>query len=255
MRSRPVSRSFTPAVAQVGEALHRQAGSYLRSIIRCDGLTCQVCATPIDEGAALCQQCDGHQRAGLPLASRTGFVVYAPFGTQAYQVVSQYKSERPGPAITSTMAGILAVALRGHYSCSAGLSGLGDTYWAVVPSTRGRLALSSMVEKLARSTTRRVQISYSGEEGRRVLDPSVWAPETTVPPRSHLLLIDDSWVSGARAQSVASAMVAAGFEQVSVLVAARVMTPGYGSNQSFIEDHLTSFDWQRCPWTGDACPD
>jgi hypothetical protein len=249
-----VPRSFSVGVEKVGEALHKQAGSYLQSTVRRASVTCSVCSTPTGGLSSVCTQCLAHRRLGIPLADRVASLVYAPYRTQTYQLVSQYKTDRPGPAITSTMTALLAVGLRGHYGCAVRLANCGADYWGVVPSTRGRSTLSDIVGSLAKSTAHRVSIEYRGPAGHRSLDPSLWSTSTVVPADAHVLLVDDSWVSGARAQSVASAMKRAGFRQVSVLTAARVMNPEFGPNGDFIDKSLGGYNWRRCPWTGGACP-
>lgn len=192
---------------------------------------------------------------GVPLADRVGGLIYAPYRTQAYQLVSQYKADRPGPAVTATMTALLAVGLRGHYQCATRLADCAWEYWGVIPSTRGRTVLVDIVSGLAKSTDRRIEIVYDGPSGHRALDPTLWSVASAIPRDAHAFLIDDSWVSGARAQSVAAAMKSAGFAQVSVLTAARVMNPDYGPNAEFLSRSLTGFEWRRCPWTGGPCPE
>ena len=238
----------------VGDHLHALAGSYLHSIVRDPALTCSVCSTPRDREAAVCLACASHIRSGAALADRVASLIYAPYDTQAYQLVRQYKTDFPGPTTLTTMKSLLAVGLRGHYVCATRLAACSQTFWAVVPSTRGRPALLNLVTSLAKTTTERIVIEYDGASGRRAFEPSAWTTQADVPQDAHLVLIDDSWVSGAHAQSAASAMKAHGFSQVSVLTAARVLNPDFPANSTFVGSSLRGFDWRRCPWTGSECP-
>ncbi len=75
-----------------------------------------------------------------------------------------------------------------------------------------------------------------------------------LPP--HVVVIDDSWVSGASAQSVAVALKQAGVEQVSILSVARVLSPHWAPNLPFLRSALPQlpYDWTICPWTLGDCP-
>ncbi|HZK47997.1 MAG TPA: hypothetical protein VFD74_00120, partial [Thermoleophilia bacterium] len=71
----------------------------------------------------------------------------------------------------------------------------------------------------------------------------------------HVLVIDDSWVSGGHAQSVASALKSSGVADVSIFTVARVLDPQWSPNADFIKERLRGvFDPRICPWTGGDCP-
>ena len=153
------------------------------------------------------------------------------------------------------MQSLLAVGLRAHTPCAIALApSCSQIDWAVVPSTRGRSQFSDMVTRLAKNPSSRVPVEYVGKSGVRVLDPSAWRGPASVSPHRQLLLLDDSWVSGAHAQSVASAMKMAGYDEVAILTVGRVLEPSYGANKTFIDGLGVPFDWRRCPWTGGDCP-
>ncbi|MBV9512895.1 MAG: amidophosphoribosyltransferase [Mycobacteriaceae bacterium] len=71
----------------------------------------------------------------------------------------------------------------------------------------------------------------------------------------HVLLLDDTWTSGANARSAALAVRRAGARRVSVLVIGRWLVPRYGRNSQFIRDWLRDpYDPHVCPVTGADCP-
>ncbi|WP_431837853.1 hypothetical protein [Cellulomonas sp. Y8] len=71
----------------------------------------------------------------------------------------------------------------------------------------------------------------------------------------HVIVADDSWVSGRHAQS-AAALKFAGVRDVSILTVARVLSPGGPPNVDFIRHRLDRpFDPRVCQWTGGACPE
>ncbi len=64
-----------------------------------------------------------------------------------------------------------------------------------------------------------------------------------------VLLIDDTWVSGARAQSAAHCLKNAGAERVAVLVLARQINPGYEPAQPLLDQvRNTPYDPRTCVW-------
>src|SRR5690606_31853710 len=125
-----------------------QGGTYLHSIIREPGVTCQVCSLPVS-GVELCPQCRNHQATGLPLADRVASLTYAPFGpgtwnTQAHAVVRGYKAERAGPGNVEMMENLLRLGLRGHAVCARRYLAAQSSAWAVVPSSRKGATLVTM---------------------------------------------------------------------------------------------------------------
>ena len=63
-------------MAQVGARLTRVAGSYLHTVQAGDWEACRTCALPV-KGYSHCPQCASHLGQHLPLADRTGYLVYA----------------------------------------------------------------------------------------------------------------------------------------------------------------------------------
>ena len=65
-------------------------------------------------------------------------------------------------------------------------------------------------------------------------------------PQSTILLIDDTWTTGASAQAAAAALKAAGAATVAVAVIGRHVNRGWRENDRHLR-HLTQpFDWSRC---------
>jgi len=61
-----------------------------------------------------------------------------------------------------------------------------------------------------------------------------------------VLLIDDTWTTGANAQSAAAALKAAGAERVAVLVIGRYVNREWGHNDQQLRCLAGPFDWDRC---------
>lgn len=120
-----MTRQFPHRVSNVGNNLARVAGSYLHSVTAGDWSACEVCALPIDAVYTLCVQCLNHQRSGLPLADRAGFLVYAdePL-SQTYRTMRGYKEPLTRAVFEPIVQALLAVGLRGHFVCANKLAGM-----------------------------------------------------------------------------------------------------------------------------------
>ncbi|WP_410655739.1 hypothetical protein [Amycolatopsis sp. lyj-112] len=70
----------------------------------------------------------------------------------------------------------------------------------------------------------------------------------------HALIVDDTWVSGDKAQSASLALKTFGAEQVTVLCVARWLRHNWEDHRRLIEDLRDPYDALCCPVTGSACP-
>jgi adenine/guanine phosphoribosyltransferase-like PRPP-binding protein len=71
----------------------------------------------------------------------------------------------------------------------------------------------------------------------------------------HILIVDDTWTSGSRAQSAALAVRRAGAHRVGVLVVGRWLDPDYAGTAPFLKALCSyDFDPRRGPVTGNSCP-
>jgi len=97
-----------------------------------DWTACGFCALPVD-GYSLCPQCLSHRRTGLPLADRAGSLVYADEpSSQTYRMMRGYKEPRTRDTFEPIVEALLAVGLRGHFTCANKLAGTNDSGWTVV---------------------------------------------------------------------------------------------------------------------------
>jgi hypothetical protein len=253
-----MSRALPATVQAVANELESTSGSYLQSTVRKSGLTCDVCGTPVAVSYTRCLHCSSHSGSGHPLADRVGSLIYAiKPDSQSYLLVYNYKTAAAGPSLESQMMALLALGLRGHTECASKLAGARSTAWAVVPSTKERSKLHDLVSRMASPDAREIKIEFSGySRPDRFLHPELWRVDVSGDRPEHVLLVDDSWVTGSHAQGVASALKTAGVSQVSVFTVANVLDPAWGPNPGFIKDRLAppAFDKSRCPWTGGNCP-
>ncbi len=192
---------------------------------------CGVCRGPVRPGYARCYQCGQHDLLGHGLlADAVVPVSYAVKGTPFAGDLWRYKS-RPGPdpSIRRAQASILAlllIFLTDHGNCvwrHAGMPPPGRL--AVVPTGYGRPGphpLLSLASPCLRLPVCPLAIR-PGRQGRD-FDQSRFMSRR-VPAGSSVLLLEDSWVSGASAQSAAAALKLAGARHVAVVVLGRHVNP------------------------------
>ena len=190
---------------------------------------CGVCRGPARPGYARCYQCGQHDLLGRGLADAVVPVSYAVKGTAFAARLWRYKSWRaPDRAAGAWLLALLLVFLHDHGRCvwrHAGMPAPGRL--AVVPTGCGRPGPHPLLELIAPYLRLPVTglIIRPGAQGR---DPDVDRYSTErIGQGASVLLLDDSWVSGASAQSAAAALKRAGARQVAVVVLGRHVDPAH----------------------------
>ena len=166
-----------------------------------------------------------------------------------------YKDTRPAAANTRVITLLLAWTLLRHSVCMTDPKVGALTHWATVPSLRRHdrgHPLRSIAAPFLQSLDEIVVTATPSPTAPRGLVPSNFAVPRA--HRPHVLLLDDAWVSGGHAQSVAAALKLAGAQMVSTLVLARWLDLGWGHTHAFVTENLrTDFDPEICPFTGLHC--
>lgn len=182
---------------------------------------CTVCRGPAGAGYARCVQCDRHAGlGGRLLADAVVPVSYAVRGGPLTSALWRYKSARGAdPAAGTALLALLLVFLHDHGGC-VWRDGLPDRL-AVVPSGYGRTAphpLLGLVTPYVRLPLAGLALR-PGAQGRD-LDTGRFTAGAAA-RGAHVLLLDDTWVSGASAQSAAAALKLAGAVRVTAVVLGR----------------------------------
>jgi hypothetical protein len=189
---------------------------------------CGVCRGPVRPGFARCYQCGCHGLLGPGLlADAVVPISYAVKGTGLAADLWRYKSWRPPSASAgAALLALLLTFLHDHGPCvwaHAGMAAPGRL--AVVPTGCGRPGPHPLLELTApylRLPLTRLAMR-PGRQGRD-LDIQRFNAERAV-ARADVLLIDDTWVSGASAQSAAAALKLAGARRVAIVVLGRHLDP------------------------------
>lgn len=177
-------------------------------------------------------------------------------GGQLHVMLRDYKDSR-WPAVrrrhARDLAAVLARFLAGHLAClTARLAGSVDLV-TTVPSTRSReevhplVAVVRMVSALRR-VHKEVLVPDQSSVDRSASD-NAFAVDGAVDGQ-HVLVVDDTFTTGARAQSAASALKIAGAAAVGVLVLGRVVRPEYNDACRALWEDANSelFRFDRCAW-------
>lgn len=176
-------------------------------------------------------------------------ISYAVKRTQHAYGLAAYKAKVPSPEIQTSLLNLLLFFVRDHLGCVAEAAHV--TRWshvAVVPSTRGRPGEHPLRALLgSRMGLPWVGLSVNQDipshvrELRKdrfsVLDGDLGG--------GHVLLLDDTWTTGSRVQSVAYALKRAGAERVAVVVLGRHANPewdGWNPILRAIKDHPFRLD-------------
>lgn len=248
---------MTPAVS--GRPL---PGYFLSAVLprRFQGRVCRLCRTPVN-GFRYCYQCNAASDVARPDAA--GFVSYAIKNSQAGQDMYRYKGMQPSVQAVSNVQLLLEHGLR-HLPCAGQIAGAAVDAVAVMPSrSHYQSGAPSQLQKLCalRLPTGLPTVGIqpvAGATSDRKVDPAGFVVPVPV-GRSHVLLIDDTWVSGGTVMSAVGALRAAGAARVSSLVLARWLDPNYGVTPELIREVAEAGGWSPpqgvCPFPRDGvCP-
>ena len=207
-------------------------------------MDCRTCRGPVQAGFARCYQCDlAHARCGGLLADVVAPVAYAVKGGRLAGDLWRYKSGAAGATEAGArLTAMLARFLREHSDQvwrAAGMA-VGPELAAVVPSGQGRPGphpLLGIVASCVDVPIVPLSTAPGAAARARGLADGVAAGWLTVGGAvagADVLLVDDTWVSGASAQSAAAALKAAGARRVALVVIGRHVDPADPRSAEFL---------------------
>ncbi|QUQ70077.1 Orotate phosphoribosyltransferase [Kutzneria sp. CA-103260] len=175
-------------------------------------------------------------------------------GEQFADDLHQYKRS-PREAVRKEkqrrLAAVLANYLRTHERCVAAACGVPHfDVVTSVPSTRGLdpHPLSTMLSRTIGQTSQRYRdlLRVGANRGNRVLDPDRFDTDDDL-TGLQVLLVDDTWTTGANAQSAAARLRLAGAERVAVIVLGRWFDADHPPASSYVSEARSElFDWLTC---------
>lgn len=176
-------------------------------------------------------------------------ISYSPRDGQHHHNLRSYKGTPSSTQARWHLVALLHLFLRDHLACIGARIGHRPTHVAVVPSSRkpGQHPLTTLVNRLSLPmipASANPAVGVGAREFR-----TDWFAIEPPPGRGpvHALVIDDTWTSGAHAQSLAYALKEAGAATVAVVILGRHVNPEYGpSGQLLSAIRHPVFDVSRC---------
>lgn len=227
-------------------------GSFARATIRTSG-TCAACARPCPD-YTYCYQCYSY---GAERPDAAGFVTYAQEPDTAGRLMRAYKESNPPANAIGFVQVMLAHGLS-HLSCADSIVGHPITHFSVVPTTRTDRPnptppLLEYVPKLMMSELQFLPLTHAlGNKTRQHISQDLFVMSPIDAPNAHLLIIDDTWVSGGNMLSAVHAARAAGAAHVTSLVVARWLS---SPPEKFMHAVNTPprFNNASCPFAATPC--
>lgn len=249
------------------DRLFTEVGFFFNNTRRGVG-TCEVCTSPAL--GAICRQCRTSREAfGTRLADLVVPLTYIKGKKrprhQSEHHMYAYKAAQPAPKCRRDLLLMVFAATALHGRCIA--RSMGSHWDAVtfVPSTTRPGRDHPVAQLAAQVMSRRQKVR------RPVVRPGPGASMIDRAPRAdgfivssdrpgnvkgcHVLVVEDTWVTGAKAQSVAVALKDAGASIVTVLAVGRWLRYDWHDHKTFIEQLHQPYDALICPVTGGPCPD
>src|ERR1039457_6358528 len=184
-----------------------------------------LCATCRAPGRSRCFQCQLHAEclSGL-LPDVVVPIAYAVKGGEHARNLWLYKSGRPGAAAAAAaLRALLMVFLHDHGPCAWRAAGMAaPTHLALVPSGRGRPGphpLRLLAAPYLATPWTGLWLRSRDDQEIRDLDPDRFRAQRLAGAR--VVLLDDTWTSGASAVSATAALKLAGARSVAVIVLGR----------------------------------
>lgn len=226
-------------------------------------------------GRDVCRRCfnltDGFDRCYACLKAPGWLDAMAPISysvahEQLHHVLASYKRSTGALARRQCveLAAVLWRHLARHERCVARAAGAAqfDVITTVPSSDRERddthplhCIVAELVQPARRRHARLLMGSPHDHPEPHAFSAQKYEPTGDLSGQA-VLLIDDTWTTGANAQSAAAALKFAGARSVAAIVIGRHINREWGRNDQRLRDLATPFDWNRCalcaPETGAA---
>jgi hypothetical protein len=248
----PAKRSITSVSAL--------AEHYIVPVPKVQDGVCATCHSVVYDGWETCFACNSARRILGDLALDTvAFVTLAPVGEQMAHDLFTYKRPSVPPHLRRTRTVLLAAILwrwlSEHEECLAAAAGIQSERFDIitsVPSASGRAGthpVTQIVSGIVTGTAERyrevLRLIRGDIPSREVARDRFVA--TTDLSGQNVLLIDDTWTTGAKMQSASAALKIGGATRVGGLAIGRWFKNGYRDNTAWLREV------RRSGWSWDSC--
>lgn len=221
---------------------------------------CSLCSTPVFTQYSHCRPCKwaldehGDQMPGLVVP-----LTYAGATPQSRRDVYGYKASPPNNWAVRRLSILMYYFTELHRPCIRRATGNGITSVVSVPSGRNRVPhpladfLRAFPPELRKTSARFVGEARNARANG--IAPADFAFDARL-DGEHVLILEDSWVSGSNAVSLALQARRHGATNVSVLTLARFIDPNYPVTSSWMATAAANepYDPLFCPVTRGPCP-
>jgi predicted amidophosphoribosyltransferase len=211
-------------------------------------------------GSDVCSDCfnltDGHDRCFACTRSPRCLAAVVPIsysvaGEQLHHALAGYK-RLPDPAgrqLALSLAAVLWRYLRAHEQCLASAAGVSRFSTVTsVPPTRSPDRLKEMLETQVapvRGRYRSLLVANAPDVDAHHFSARRYRATQELEGQS-VLLIDDTWTTGANAQSAAATLTQAGAGSVAALVIGRFINRRWHRNDMRLRSLSRPFCWDEC---------
>ncbi|MFW5420896.1 phosphoribosyltransferase [Nocardiopsis sp. CNT-189] len=219
---------------------------------------CPACFGAMPAGRGICGNCvESRTVSGGVLADVVAPITYrVGYQGQGAHDLRAYKADPASSEAKLRLTCLFWDFCSRHLNCVKARLGItGFTHVAFVPSTKrpgGVHPLQAMLSPLIPLKLAPLRLNSGIDSALRSMNTEWFAAEPLTSGRkqpSAVLLLEDTWVSGARAQSAAHSLKKAGAERVGVITLARQLNPDYAPAQPIIKELGKSrYDPERCVW-------
>jgi hypothetical protein len=241
-------RAAGPSPAERAVELQR---IFLRNPLPAGPGICCVCRGCVDPRFQRCYQCSQHRlAAGARTADVVVPVAYAVKGGQHAHNLTVYKAAPPSPRAQFSLSALGLAFLGRHWRCLSAAGGR-LTHVATVPSTRDRQGphpIEVIVGRRVGLPLLRFTANAGYPSSDRDFHRDRFRPISGSAAGCRVLLLDDTWTTGGRLQSMAFALKDAGAVSVAAVVLGRHVNPAYGPSAAVLELLRAApwFDMETC---------
>lgn len=248
--------------------LYTAVGAFFCNTRRMAPGMCVICTGPAatNTDPPLCSQCrsarevHGNNLADLvvPLAYAKGWM---PSIHQSAHHVREYKAPTPAPKCVQDLQLMAGAATYLHGGCIGAVVGAWQAV-TFVPSARSAHPIACIARQVHSVYPSTAKLRLDIGPGFDAAPSRVPRPDRFVVPAEyvsavanrHVLVVEDTWVSGDKAQSAAITLKAAGAVCVTVLCLTKWLSYQWQDHRELIETLTDPYDATRCPLTGSSCP-
>ena len=267
MTSSPTDQELLAEIAAIFSNAYRENDSKPAPSLLASLMTlCALCGTPV-ESHMNCYKCNlAIKNADWARCKPTVIapLAYAVSGAQSGLDVHKYKEVSGGAPALRRMKILLYLFVVNHLQCIGKDAGIALTHVAAVPSGKGRTynplvnSFAPFLSKQGLGIVELERLAPTRPAGTRqaAIDSELFRVEA-LSTEDHVLVLEDTWVTGANCLSLAIALSKAGAGAVSIVPMARYLNTGHSLTTNWLSTNspLPAYDPGFCPVSkSSVCP-